>query len=40
MEDLVGFGIDSTVQLVGVPVDADQFLVNRELILTHRRDGR
>jgi hypothetical protein len=35
MEDFVGFGIDGTVQPVVVPIDADRFLVDRELIRTY-----
>ena len=38
LQDFVRFGIDGTVQSVVLAVDADHFLVNRELIRAHCRD--
>ena len=39
LQDFAHFGIDGAVQPVVVAVDADHFLLNRELIRTHRRYG-
>jgi len=39
LQDFARFGIDGAVQPVVVAVDADHFLLNRELIGTHRRHG-
>jgi len=39
LQDFARFGIDGAVQPVVVAVDADHFLLNRELIRTHRRYG-
>ena len=38
LQDFVRFGTDGTVQLVVIAVDADHFLVNRELIRAHCRN--
>ena len=36
LQDFARFGIDGVVQPVVVAIDVDHFLVNRELIRTHR----
>jgi len=39
LQDFARFGIDGAVQPAVVAVNADHFLVNRELIRTRRRHG-